>query len=162
MPRSHQELISPCETLAPGRLKPKKRPLAKGNPVERRLERLREFWNRVSSGMPLIALAQLDPLRVGLNRLSALAAAAFGVPGFFSSRMPPAVFALDGTPEALSVYETSPLRKTLDVFKQDAVQHEARSGAREHAPSFRPAHAKASARALRGLSDGVQVFDLSR
>ena len=28
--------------------------------------------------------------------------------------MPPAFFALDGTPEALSLYDTSPLRKTLD------------------------------------------------
>jgi NTE family protein len=68
--------------------------LIAGNPVERRLERLREFWNRVSSGMPPFALAQFDPLRMGLNRLSALTAAAFGVPDFFSPRMPPAFFAL--------------------------------------------------------------------
>jgi len=88
--------------------------LIAGNPVDRRLERLREFWDRVSSGMPPIALAQFDPLRVGLNRLSALAAAAFGVPGFYSPRMPPVFFAFDGTPEALSVYDTSALRKTLD------------------------------------------------
>lgn len=88
--------------------------LIAGNPVERRLERLREFWNRVSSGTPPFALAQFDPLRMGLNRLSALTAAAFGVPGFFFPRMPPAFFALDGTPEALSVYDTSPLRKTLE------------------------------------------------
>jgi NTE family protein len=87
--------------------------LIAGNPPERRLEQLREFWNRVSSGMPSSVLAQLDPLRGGLNRLSALAAATFGVPGFFSPRMPPAFFALDGTPEALSIYDTSPLRETL-------------------------------------------------
>src|SRR5258706_4127393 len=42
--------------------------LITGNPAERRLERLREFWNRVSSGVPSIVPAQIDPLRVGLNR----------------------------------------------------------------------------------------------
>jgi len=87
--------------------------LIAGNPVERRLERLREFWNRVSSGLPWSPLAQLAPLRAGLNRFNSLAAAMFGVPGFFSPRVPPAVFAPDATPQALSVYDTSPLRKTL-------------------------------------------------
>src|ERR671914_1532074 len=58
--------------------------LIAGNPVERRLQRLREFWNRVSSGLPLNPLAQFATLRSGLNRLSALASALFGVPGFFS------------------------------------------------------------------------------
>jgi len=87
--------------------------LIAGNPVERRLERLREFWNRVSSGLPLNPLAELAPLRAGLNRLSGLAAATFGVPGFFSPRMPPVFLAPDATPEALSVYDTAPLRRTL-------------------------------------------------
>lgn len=88
--------------------------LIAGNPVERRIERLREFWDRVSSAVPLTGLAQFDPLRVGLNRFSALAAATFGVPGFFSPRMPPPIFAANGTPGALSLYDTSPLRDTLN------------------------------------------------
>src|SRR6267142_1823625 len=87
--------------------------LIAGNPPERRLERLREFWNRVSSGLPLNPLAPLAQVRGGLNRVSALASALFGVPGFFSPRIPPAPFAPDGTPGALSVYDTSPLRRTL-------------------------------------------------
>jgi len=87
--------------------------LIAGNPVERRLERLREFWHRVSSGLPWTPLAQLTPLRAGLNRFNALAAATFGVPGFFSPRVPPALFAPDATPGALSIYDTSPLRRTL-------------------------------------------------
>jgi NTE family protein len=87
--------------------------LIAGNPVERRLERLREFWDRLSSGLPWSPLAQLTPLRAGLNRFNALAAATFGVPGFFSPRIPPAVFAPDATPGALSLYDTSPLRRTL-------------------------------------------------
>ena len=45
--------------------------LIAGNPPQKRLERLREFWDRVSSGIPLVAPAQLDPVRVALNRLSA-------------------------------------------------------------------------------------------
>ena len=87
--------------------------LIAGNPPGRRVERLREFWNRVSSSMPLIAPVQLDPLRISLNRFSAATAATFGVPGFFVPRQPPALLAPDGTPEALSVYDTSPLKETL-------------------------------------------------
>lgn len=94
--------------------------LIAGNPVGRRLERLREFWDRLSSGIllsgnPLTGgLDQFDPLRIGLNRFSALAAATFGVPGFFSPRLPPPMFVPDGTPGALSLYDTSPLRDTLN------------------------------------------------
>jgi NTE family protein len=87
--------------------------LIAGNRVERRLERLREFWNRVSSATPLNPLAQVAPIRSELNRLSALGSVLFGVPGFFSPRVPPAVFAPEGTPGALSVYDTSALRETL-------------------------------------------------
>lgn len=87
--------------------------LIAGNRPAHRLARLREFWDRVSSGVPLEAPVQFDPLRIGLNRMSAAASATFGVPGFFSPRIPPALLAPDGTPEALSVYDTSPLRETL-------------------------------------------------
>src|SRR6202795_3948014 len=55
--------------------------LIAGNAPGRRVERLREFWDRVSSNMPLVTPAQLDPLRVTLNQLSAATAATFGVPG---------------------------------------------------------------------------------
>jgi NTE family protein len=88
--------------------------LIAGNTVDRRLERLREFWDRVSSGLPLVAPAQLDPLRVALNQISAATAATFGVPGFFVPRVPPAFLAPEGTPEALSLYDTSPLKRTLE------------------------------------------------
>jgi len=87
--------------------------LIAGNRPERRVERLREFWDRVSSSMPLIAPIELDPLRISLNRFSAATAATLGVPGFFVPRVPPALLAPDGTPEALSIYDTSPLRETL-------------------------------------------------
>jgi NTE family protein len=88
--------------------------LIAGNRPERRVERLREFWDRVSSSMPMVIPEQLDPLRMTLNRLSAATAATFGVPGFYVPRQPPAFLAPDGTAGALSVYDTSPLRQTLE------------------------------------------------
>ncbi len=88
--------------------------LIAGNPPQRRLERLREFWERVSSALPLVAPAQLDPLRLAFARLNASAVMAFGVPGFFVPRVPPPFLAPEGSPEALSVYDNSPLRATLE------------------------------------------------
>src|SRR5271166_5932953 len=88
--------------------------LIAGNAPERRLERLREFWDRVSSAIPLAFPAYLDPLRLAFNRVSTLATTAFGVPGFFVPRVPSPYLAPDGTPGALSIYDTSPLRDTLE------------------------------------------------
>jgi len=88
--------------------------LIAGNAPERRLERLRAFWDQVSSAIPLVAPAYLDPLRLAFNRVSAFATTTFGVPGFFVPRVPPPYLAPDGTPQALSVYDTAPLRATLE------------------------------------------------
>ena len=87
--------------------------LIAGNPPERRVERMRAFWEEVSSQIPLEIPAFLDPVRLAFNRVSATAATMFGVPGLFRPRVPPAFLAADGTPEALSIYDTSPLRATL-------------------------------------------------
>ena len=87
--------------------------LIAGNPPERRVERMRAFWEEVSSQIPLELPAFLDPVRLAFNRVSATAATMFGVPGLFRPRVPPAFLAADGTPEALSIYDTSPLRATL-------------------------------------------------
>lgn len=85
-----------------------------GNPPERRVERLRTFWDRVSSYTPLTPPAWLDAMRPALNYLSASAVMTFGVPAFFVPRVPPAFLAPDNTPGALSVYDTSPLNRTLE------------------------------------------------
>jgi NTE family protein len=87
--------------------------LIAGNLPERRVERMRAFWEEVSSQIPLEIPAFLDPVRLAFNRVSATAATMFGVPGLFRPRVPPAFLAADGTPEALSIYDTSPLRATL-------------------------------------------------
>src|SRR4029450_10262226 len=88
--------------------------LIAGNPPAKRIERLREFWDRVSSGMPIVPSSQIDPVHILVNCLSVATWATFGVPGFFVPRLPPAFMAPDGTPGALSVYDTSPLRATLE------------------------------------------------
>jgi NTE family protein len=96
--------------------------LIAGNPPERRLSRLRAFWDQLSSGMPLVAPAFLDPLRLAFNRVSATATMTFGVPGFFVPRVPPPYLAPEGSQEALSVYDTSPLHTTLlDLIDFDLI-----------------------------------------
>jgi NTE family protein len=79
--------------------------LIAGNPPQRRAERLREFWERVS--VP------------GWGWLpgqdwSSHYAMAFGVPGFFSPRLTPAALAAPGSDAALSYYDPAPLRATLE------------------------------------------------
>jgi NTE family protein len=88
--------------------------LIAGNPPARRLERLTEFWDTVSSGL----LAPAPPeagswAREAFNRASAAIAASVGVPGFYRPRIPPPVLQPAGTPAALSVYDNAELAATL-------------------------------------------------
>jgi NTE family protein len=85
-----------------------------GNAVGHRTERLREFWNLVSSGFPASAPPLFDPWHSAFNRTSALLSASFGVPGLFSPRVPPAQWMPDGSPGALSHYDSTPLKHTLE------------------------------------------------
>jgi len=85
-----------------------------GNPPERRVQRLREFWERVSSRLLAWPLSNDDNLRRIFNETSAVLVAAGGAPGFFEPRVPPAVLMPQGTPEAISLYDTEPLRATLE------------------------------------------------
>jgi NTE family protein len=91
-----------------------------GNPPSRRVERLREFWELVSSSAqaPVLggwaALMNSLPARESLNDANAARVMLFGVPGFFTPRFPPAPLQRRGTPEAISYYDTAPLRETLE------------------------------------------------
>ncbi len=87
--------------------------LIAGNAPEHRIPRLREFWDKVSSGNLVQPPSLFDPLRGAINRLSATATATFGVPGFFQPRFPPSYLLPEGDPGAMSIYDTSPLRETL-------------------------------------------------
>ncbi len=85
-----------------------------GNPPERRIPRLRQFWDMVSSQLILQPLSHDDHSRKLFNEASAALVAAVGVPGFFEPRFPPAVVMPPGSPAAISVYDTAPLLATLE------------------------------------------------
>ena len=88
--------------------------LITGNPDASRVSRLREFWDLVSSSLLPPAIATPNPAREGLNEASSAQVMLFGVPGFFTPRFPPAPFQPRGTLEAISYYDTTPLRQTLE------------------------------------------------
>ena len=100
-----------------------------GNPPDKRVEKLRQFWNLVSSSLLGEPLANDNDSRRFFNETSAALVASTGVPGFFDPRMPPAVYMPPGTAEAISIYDTSPLRKTLlelvdfDLLNSGAVRY---------------------------------------
>jgi NTE family protein len=88
--------------------------LIAGNPPERRVARLRAFWEQVSASVPRPWLMSTGALaREALNEASAMQVMMLGVPGFFKPRGLPAPFQPRGTLEAISFYDTTPLKDTL-------------------------------------------------
>jgi NTE family protein len=87
-----------------------------GNPPERRVERLRAFWDTMTSALPSFPILPNDQLREWLHEWSAGFVLATGVPGFFRPRAISPVFARPGTPEALSFYDSTPLVETLNTL----------------------------------------------
>ncbi|HVI98810.1 MAG TPA: patatin-like phospholipase family protein [Sphingomonas sp.] len=85
-----------------------------GNPPSARVERLHAFWDTVTSTLPSFPIQPNDQLREFLHEWSAGFVLAAGVPGFFTPRPVSPAFAVPGTPEALSFYDSAPLEKTLD------------------------------------------------
>src|SRR3982075_1582467 len=85
-----------------------------GNAREKRVERLKEFWEMVSASVPWTPIPTGDGGRSVFNETSAALIAAFGVPGFFRPRIPPAPLWPPGTPQSQSYYDTAPLRATLE------------------------------------------------
>ncbi|WP_066800934.1 patatin-like phospholipase family protein [Sphingomonas soli] len=85
-----------------------------GNPPERRMDAIRTFWDTASSALPSFPIWPLDAAREAVHEWSAAMVMAVGVPGFFSPRLVPPTLAFPGTPEALSFYDSTPLRETLD------------------------------------------------
>jgi len=78
-----------------------------GNPPKQRVPRLREFWETVTA-----AYSSLFPLTPGVHMRTAFNGAIatmdsiFGLPGFFTPRVPGF--------KAISLYDTAPLRATLE------------------------------------------------
>lgn len=87
-----------------------------GNPPERRVQRLHDFWDLVTSRLRWFTMptGTVGEARELVNESRAALAAAFGVQGFFEPRIPPAPLQWPGTPGALSYYDTAPLRQTLE------------------------------------------------
>jgi NTE family protein len=85
-----------------------------GNPPERRVERLRAFWEGVSSQLLLGPIGDGEQTRTFYNDASAAFAVLFGLPGFFGPRLPPPWLYPAGAPQGLSYYDTAPLRRTLE------------------------------------------------
>src|SRR3979411_2745855 len=85
-----------------------------GNAREKRVERLKEFWEMVSAAVPWPPIPTGDGGRSVFNETSAALIAAFGVPGFFRPRIPPAPLWPPGPPQSQSYYDTAPLRATLE------------------------------------------------
>jgi NTE family protein len=102
--------------------------LIAGNPPERRIERLREFWSRVSARSTVVLPAGMDSARPFMNQMSAVSAAVFGIQGFYQPRAIPPHLAPAGSLGALSYYDTEPLQATLeelvdfDVFNRGDVR----------------------------------------
>ena len=89
--------------------------LIAGNPPERRLERMRSFWDQASSGPFFSPMSiNFNPFRSLVNQMSAATIATFGAPGFFAPRLPGSLLWPQGSHEAISYYDTAPLRGTLE------------------------------------------------
>jgi NTE family protein len=96
--------------------------LIAGNPPERRVERLREFWETVTRpplgalGVPTLSSVEIknDMVRQMVNQWRAMGALLWGAPGFFKPRIPPPIFVPASSPGALSFYDVSPLKALLE------------------------------------------------
>ncbi len=89
-----------------------------GNEPSQRVNKLKEFWQMVSSPVPWVPVPVAVPKdgrqRELFNETNAVFVATFGAPGFFAPRVPPAPLWPKGSPESQSYYDTSPLRRTLE------------------------------------------------
>ncbi|MGC1304748.1 MAG: patatin-like phospholipase family protein [Caulobacteraceae bacterium] len=96
-----------------------------GNPPGQREERIRQFWERATSGNFYLPFATNDTFgRSVVNQMSAAYIATFGAPGFFRPRFPGPLLATPETAEALSFYDTTPLRQTLEELVDfDRINH---------------------------------------
>jgi NTE family protein len=93
-----------------------------GNPPEKRVARLREFWEAVSAsplgvfGIPYSASINLkdEAMHRLVNQIQALGVALLGAPSFFIPRIPPPHIWSRQQLGQLSFYDVSPLTATLE------------------------------------------------
>jgi NTE family protein len=92
--------------------------LIAGNPREKRIEKLREFWEAVSTdplGVPYFPSLkfEVEAYHRLLNESRALGILLFGAPNFFSPRFPLPMPWYASRADALSFYDVAPLKETL-------------------------------------------------
>jgi NTE family protein len=140
-----------------------------GNPPEKRVERLRDFWETITK--PPVRIPNIPwftdlpwtgngHARYWTSRISAFSTMVHGAPGFFSPRPLPPVNSAAESPEAVSYYDIAPLKETLarlvdfDLVNDDSMRFtvlatNVRSGARAYFENreqeIGPAHILASA-----------------
>ncbi len=90
-----------------------------GNPPEKRVDRLREFWETVCTsplGIPYFKSIELRNAIVHqlVNQARATNILLYGTPHFFTPRVPPAALWPAGSPDKASYYDTAPLKATLE------------------------------------------------
>jgi NTE family protein len=93
--------------------------LIAGNPPEKRVERLREFWEAVTTpplGVPYIPAIDIKDgfTHHILNQTRALSTLLFGAPHMFTPRLPPPTWYSTGRADAISYYDNTPLKATLE------------------------------------------------
>ena len=87
--------------------------LIAGNPPERRVARLREFWDEATQHTGLSGEPMLKPRQYS-NALHALLALAWGRPAIFRHRLPGLWSALPWMPNDVALFDHAPLRATLN------------------------------------------------
>ncbi len=92
-----------------------------GNPPNLRVEKLRKFWEGVTSSWFDVCPGGLGSLLAGgdsargfANQMNAVAALTNGAAGFFRPRIPNPYFYPPGAVEATSYYDTAQLKATLE------------------------------------------------
>ncbi len=93
--------------------------LIAGNPPERRVEKLRAFWETVTTpplGVPYLSGVDLpnDMTRMMVNQWRAMGTLLWGAPNFFKPRVPPPVFGRAASPATLGFYDVAPLKDLLE------------------------------------------------
>ncbi|HEX3756242.1 MAG TPA: patatin-like phospholipase family protein [Rhizomicrobium sp.] len=87
--------------------------LIAGNPVDRRLEALREFWTHVTSRTIWPYTPDGDVYRAARNNISAFMTTLFGQPGLFQPHKINPWFLPAGARDATSFYDNTPLHELL-------------------------------------------------
>ncbi len=97
--------------------------LIAGNPPEKRVERLKAFWEAITTDLKyttaheqLAHLLDGDLPRSLFSGLSSTVSMVRGQPGFYAPRLPPPFLQLPGSAGATSFYDTSELKSTLERF----------------------------------------------